>query len=638
MAITQLTDEQIRRWSIEQKDRWWLENVFRGDTRQLTLRSALAGIVIGSVLSLTNLYVGMKVGWTLGVGITSVVLAFTFFKILQKAGLASEFTVLENNCMQSIATAAGYMTSPLIAGLAAYMMITDTVIPMLATVAWIVSTSVLGVLCAIPLKRRFINHEQHPFPEGRATGIMLDALHTRGIADGMFKGKLLAMFASLSALLELLKSGEILEKVGLRGIAIPPALEGWFLELVGWQPKIKGIPLSELTVSIQPDQVMMAVGGLMGIRTGVSLLIGAVVNYCVLAPWIIECGGIHGTIDEMGVAHYGFVAITTWALWCGVAIITTASLVGFFGKPRLIYNAITEVLKPRSGVKGCLAHVELPTAAFLVGLPLVGGVVVYFAHYFFGLQIWMGVVAVAFVWVFAVIAVNVTSLTSITPIGPLSKLTQVIFAVLAPGSATTNIITASITAQVAANASNLLSDIKPGYMLGGKPRHQAVGHLLGIVVGALSSVPVFYFVFLRNNPSGLVNEEFTMPAALLWRAVAELLTRGLSSLPQSAMVAAAIAASLGIALEVTKMLTKGRFPISGVGIGLAFVIPFTTCFAMFVGSFFFWILGKSISRGVKAPVRILVDNLEPVCAGVIAGGALMGIAIAALRFVVLPNL
>jgi hypothetical protein len=40
MALDQLTDEQIRTWSREQKDRWWLDNVFRGDMAQLTLRSA----------------------------------------------------------------------------------------------------------------------------------------------------------------------------------------------------------------------------------------------------------------------------------------------------------------------------------------------------------------------------------------------------------------------------------------------------------------------------------------------------------------------------------------------------------------------------------------------------------------------
>ncbi len=68
MALPNLNDDQIRDLTREQKDRWWLENVFRGDMPQLTLRAALTGFLLGGVLSATNLYIGAKTGWTLGVG------------------------------------------------------------------------------------------------------------------------------------------------------------------------------------------------------------------------------------------------------------------------------------------------------------------------------------------------------------------------------------------------------------------------------------------------------------------------------------------------------------------------------------------------------------------------------------------
>jgi uncharacterized oligopeptide transporter (OPT) family protein len=66
MAIQSLSEEQVQTWSREQKDRWWLEHVFRGNMPQLTLRSAVTGFVLGGLLSATNLYVGAKTGWTLG--------------------------------------------------------------------------------------------------------------------------------------------------------------------------------------------------------------------------------------------------------------------------------------------------------------------------------------------------------------------------------------------------------------------------------------------------------------------------------------------------------------------------------------------------------------------------------------------
>ena len=132
---------------------------------------------------------------------------------------------------------------------------------------------------------------------------------------------------------------------------------------------------------------------------------------------------------------------------------------------------------------------------------MVGAVVVFLAHWFFGVAIWQGIVAIPLIFVFTLIAVNSTALTSITPMGALGKLTQLTYGVLAPGNITTNIATAAITAEVASNASNLLMDIKPGYMLGAKPRQQAIGHVLGIFAGALVAVPVFYLVFLQERPA-----------------------------------------------------------------------------------------------------------------------------------------
>src|SRR5689334_14962381 len=162
MALIQLTPEQIRSWTREQKDRWWLENVYRGDMAQLTLRSGATGFLLGGVLSATALYIAAKTGVTIGVGLTSVILAFAMYRIMNSAGFAQDFTILENNCTQSIATAAGYMVSPLVAALPAYMLVTNTVIPGSHMVIWMVVTCIIGVPLALPLQRRLIHDEPHP--------------------------------------------------------------------------------------------------------------------------------------------------------------------------------------------------------------------------------------------------------------------------------------------------------------------------------------------------------------------------------------------------------------------------------------------------------------------------------------------
>ena len=231
MALSNLTDEQTRTWTREQKDRWWLENIFRGNMPQLTLRAACTGFLLGGVLSATNLYIGAKTGWTLGVGVTSVILSFVMFRTLSKIQVSRDMTILENNAVQSIATAAGYMTGPLISALMAYMFVTNTTMEWYKMLVWNVVASILGVLVAFPMKRRFINDEQQPFPEGRACAVVLDSLYPDapkggtknmvgmepvaveksqsggGVDAGLFKAKALAAAALIGAGFQILVAG-----------------------------------------------------------------------------------------------------------------------------------------------------------------------------------------------------------------------------------------------------------------------------------------------------------------------------------------------------------------------------------------------------------------------------------------------
>jgi uncharacterized oligopeptide transporter (OPT) family protein len=640
VAIQELDAEQIRTWSLEEKDRWWLENVFRGDMPQLTLRSALTGMALGGILSLTNIYVGAKTGWTMGVGITSVILAFGMFKVLSQLGLAEEFTLLENNAMQSIATAGGYMTSPLVSSLAAYMMVTGQVLPMWQLASWVVVLAVLGVLVAFPFKRRFINDEQQPFPEGRAAGIVMDSLHHGEAAAGLLKAKLLVSFAGLAGLVKLLQSESITRYPKIKNFTVhlPEFLDEWIYHWTG-TPKIMETPVTSLTLRPELDLTMVGAGGLMGIRTGVSLLIGGLVNYAILAPIMIHRGDI--VANDKGMI--GFREITFWSLWCGVAMMTVASVLAFFGRPRILWSAFTKLaaaaINPRGGRSAdVLGHVELPLTVSLVGVPAIGVVVALMAREFFGVDYWLSAVALCLVFFFCLIAINSTALTSITPISAMGKLTQLTFGLLAPGNREVNLMTAGITGEVASHAANLLQDIKPGYMLGAKPRQQAIGHVLGIFAGASLSIPVFYLVFLKVPPSQLFASEisvpydidstkYAMPSATVWKAVADVLAEGIHTIKPTARYAAAAGMLIGIVLELWRMLSQNRFPLSPVAMGLGFLVPFHASLAMFTGGFLFWLAEKTFHRRESRMNEVVVQNQEPICAGLIAGSALVGILV-----------
>ena len=623
MAIPELTHEQIHSMTLEEKDRWWLKNVYKGDMPQLTLRSALTGMLLGGVLCLTNLYVGIRTGWTLGVGITSVILSFAMFKALAKIGLGDEMTVLENNAMQSIATSAGYMTGPLISSVAAYMSVTGVVIPWAHTMIWLIVLGVLGVLFAFPLKKRFINDEQMPFPEGYAAGIVMDNLHTGEGKEGMFKAKLLGAGAAISALIETMGNEKVMGAMRLSFLNLP---EHWDdVVYKWWTPSILGTSLKDLTVQWDSSIVMVATGGLMGPKAAASLIIGAIVNYMIIAPYLIHAGVIPGG---------GFKNITMWALWGGVAMMTTSSVYSFLSKPKMIIDAFQGLLGKKEKGEDVLKDIELPMWLFIVGIPVMGLLTAWAGHAFFGIQWWLGIVAVPMVFVFTLIAVNATGLTSITPIGALGKLTQLTYSAMAPGNVTTNIMTAGITGEVTSSAANLLMDIKPGYMLGGKPRHQAIGHVLGIFAGAIVSIPVFYAI-LNGNTGVLMTEKLPMPGAVVWKAVAMVLTKGLEFLHPTARWAILIGAILGLVIEIANQRTKGKFPISAVGLGLAPILRFGDAWAMALGALFFWVAGKYCTDKKSLSYRALVDNQETACAGVIAGGSIIGLILIVLETTVL---
>jgi uncharacterized oligopeptide transporter (OPT) family protein len=656
MALKQLTPEQVRDWSREQKDRWWFEEVFRGDMPQLTLRSALTGFLLGGLLSVTNLYVGAKTGWTLGVGLTSVILAFAIYRVLSRLG-ARDMTILENNCVQSIATAAGYMTMPLTSGIAAYMWATNTVLPLWQVMVFVVVLSVMGVLVAFPMKRRYVNDEQHPFPEGRACGVVLDALYDHtAAAAGMLRAKALAIAAALAGSVSFISGENYMRLIQQKwlGLAsswhLPNNLDAWYYWLVerGYAPlpKLVGVDIRQLALSPTLDFAMIGAGGLMGIRAASSLMLGAVLNFVFVAPVMIALGEIQpraGSIAE-GTAVFGRAHIVnSWSLWWGITMMVVASLVALFARPDVFVAAFRSLRRRNGAANGqdLLNHIELPLPLSWIGVPLIGAFGVWMLHDWFGVHWLLGTLAIPMILVLAVIAASSTALTGITPSGSLSKIPQFTFGAIDPRTPAANLMPAMMCAEVASNASNLLMDIKPGYMLGAKPRQQAIGHVIGIVSGALAATPLFFLLFgLRGfDPAAgatvadtMTSDKFSFPSALQWKGVSDLVTAVFGGEAAGGLLTASIVWSMAIAgfaalvMEILRIRTKNRFPFSPLAIGLGVVVTPDATLMMFVGAVTFWLLSRRYGARPQSLGRALwVESQEAICAGLIAGAALIGI-------------
>jgi len=666
MAIQTLTDEQVRTMSAAEKDRWWLAYIFRGNMAQLTIRSGITGFLLGGLLSATNLYIGAKTGWTLGVGLTSVILAFSMFKIMSKIGLANDFTILENNAMQSIATSAGYMTGPLISGLAAYMMVKNAIISPWQMLFFNVVLSILGVLVAFPLKRRFINDEQQPFPEGRACGVLLDTLYTSGASVGLFKAKALAAAALFAGTVKFfcgesyqaLIQDRLLHLDKIRYLAEHP------IDRVFTKFTLMGIDPRKLELSPTINFEMFGAGGLMNIKYAANMLAGMVAAYYIAAPMVINAGDAitsKGVVITAASAFKRTEILNSWLLWPGVIMLVLASLLAFFAKPKMILDSFRGLFSKKIPTVDVLRNIEVPLWISLVGVPVIGAIGVWMAHEWFDVKWHWGALAIVLIIALTLIAVNSTAMTSTTPTGSLSKISQITFGMLdkataAPGAVFNpgvNLMTACMTTEVASNAANLLMDIKPGYMLGAKPRQQVVGHMIGIVSGALASTPLFFVLFLaghKDNPfvpadpalaersiqDFLATPQFSFPAAIQWKGINDLIAQGLARLPHSAQIAMLAAAVFGIVFEIIRIISKNKSPISPVAFGLGIVLPPDSTLWMFMGSFFFYITAKIYAARKEAiGHKLWIESHEPICAGLIAGGALVGIGDILVRVFVL---
>jgi len=654
MAIQQLDEDQIRTWTRTQKDEWWFKNIYRGDMPQLTWSSGLSGFFLGGILSATALYIGAKTGITIGVGLTSVILAFALFKMLNRVGVGRDISILENNCTQSIASAAGYMIMPLIGIMPAYMLVTDRLIPWWQMMAWNCVMSLLGVLFAFPLKRRFINEDQMPFPEGRASGVVLDTLYQTGSDKGMVQARVLTITAALAATVQFLISDgwqrllqfKLLSFDKWFGWTSPWQLRErlddyyylWATKAQAWIPKIMGIDIRTLGLRVGLDAAMVGVGGLMGIRMASSVLLGTIVNFALLAPWMIQRGDIAPRLTAAGktIAVGRGEIVTQWSIWWSVTMMVVGSLVALCAKPEIFTGAWRAVFgRKKEAVPAVgtdvLRDIELPLWVSFWGIPLLSAVGVWLTHWFFGVPWLLALVAVPMTFLLTIICTNSMALTSWTSTSTMAKITQFTLGAIDRSNPATNLMCGGMTSEVALNGANLLSDIKPGYMLGAKPRQQAVGHCIGILAGALASTPLFFLLFLpaaadgTRSPASLLTDSFPFPKALEWKGVSDLVASGLKNLPSSALWAMGTATVLAIIIEVLRIRTRGRFPLSSVGIGLGVVLPPDACFMMFLGAFGFWWLGRRHpSSGTKGHT-LWVECCEPICAGLISGAALVGI-------------
>lgn len=600
----------------EEKDAHWLKHVYQGDKMpQLTFRAVAMGGILGMLMAASNLYTTLAIGWAFGVAITACVMSFVIWNAARglTGGRLSQMSILENNCMQSTASAAGYSTGSTIATMFGALLLlsgdgqdsatvkTWDISPVWVVAVFTLCTGLMGVFLAIPLKRQMINHEQLRFPSGVAAAETLRSLYAQG-REALEKAYSLIGGIIVGASVGILNTPKdtlpFLDKI------LPWRLPEMFPHDGLGKIAGKEVP----AFGFEPSVLLIAAGIITRMRVCLSMFIGASILHFLVIPWLVQqdiatagSGWITGpdgvvAFDRAQAAENVIknvelngpgthLRITTWSLWGGTALMVMASLTAVAMQWRTIGRAFSNV---GGGSGGTDSRIEVPVRWMIIGLIPISIAMLVVQIVAFHISWWAGLIAIAMSFVLSLVACRATGETDTTPIGAMGKVMQLVFAVFHPGQIVPNLASAGIAANSASSSADLLTDLKSGYLLGANPRRQFLAQFFGVFFGTLAIVPIWFLMV----PSKAHLEKFAAPATRTWEAVARVLTKGIEFLPVSARWAILIGGLVGILLPLIERVTPAKmrkYLPSAMGLGLSWVVFYSNAVGFMTGALIIWL-------------------------------------------------
>ncbi len=580
---------------------------------ELTVRALGTGMVVGGVLSLCNIYAGLKIGWGFNMSVTAALLGFGFWSTMSKR----PFGIFENNINQTAASSAASISSAgLVAPIPALTMIDGTQLSYPALAAWVFSVALVGVVVGIGLRRQLLVVDALPFPGGIVSAETLKSMYAEG-KEALRRVRALLLAGLIAAAWKVVVNVAKIGKLPFPfGIAAKP----------GGPSGVATYTAKNLGFALDPSLMLPGVGAIIGLRAGASILFGSVIAWGLFAPMALDAGWA-----APGAADKGwFGSVNKWMLWPGVAMMVTASLTSFSFSGKSIVRALRGKAAPSAEEESGTERERdaVPRHRYMQALGFALVLAVALQVMLFGIPIWLAALGVLLTYALAVVAGRVSGETNITPVGPMGKVTQLLFGVLSPGSAATNLMTANVTGGAASQCGDLLHDLKAGLLIGASPRRQAIAQVFGVIAGALFGA-AGYLILVPDPQGMLLTEEWSAPAVAAWKSVAELFMVGRDALQDSARWGIFWGGLAGIVLAIAeKVLPENvrSYVPSPSSVGLAFVIPATYGIAISLGSF----VGAGLQRFVPAWSATF---LIVVASGFIAGESLAGVGLALQKII-----
>jgi putative OPT family oligopeptide transporter len=557
---------------------------------ELTWVALVTGWFIGAIIAVAIGYAALILGFSIEGSELAAILGFGILR-----GMLRRKSIIENNIVQTIASGVNGASSGMMFSVPALFLLGfgDRFDPVILTFGCIAG-AFLGIAFIIPLRKHMIDYERLTYPGGVAVATIL-----KSPGAGVRKAIILLAAALISALVHFatLRTGVSNWNLGAL-IGLPEYMNGiWYLSL--------------MTIGV----------GFIAGRGGIAFIIGGFVAYWFLSPMLsamnafpLDAAG--QTIDQPGPLRLLLYRPL------GIGMLIGGAVMGVILASPLIVSAVKSMQKASQVTTGSskdempikLLYFAVIGAAVLLSFMAIKSVET------IGLArgIGMALLGTLWIWMAGIILSEAIGRTNWSPLSGMTLvgITLLIVLTQAFGMGREESIIAALMVGAAmcvamSQATDLMLDLKTGYLVGATPRKQQLGQFAGAWLGPIIVIGV---VFVLNESHGLGSEKLPAPQAQALASTIDGIMGG--DVPTQKYVAGAVLG--GILSAVMGGL--------GITVGLGFYLPFNIVLTYSLGT-----LGRELSDRFKSKTWSEEVGI-PIAAGLIVGEALVGVG-DALRIV-----
>ncbi len=559
-----------------------------GPYPELSYPAVFVGYLLGSILALSIGYASLKLGFSIEGSELAAILGFGILR-----GIMRRNSIIENNVTQTVASAVNGASSGMMFSVPALFILGEPNFDPYLMVFGCIAGAFLGIAFIIPLRKQMIDYERLTYPGGVAVATIL-----KSPGAGIKKAQLLIGAALLSGLIHFVVKTYMADDNYNFGavLQLPEYMNGV-------------IYVSLLTVGV----------GYIAGKGGVAFIIGGFVCYWFLAPMLAGTGLLPLNPDGSVITDPDVLRVTLFRP-TGIGMLIGGAMTGIVMALPLIISAIRSMQSAaKSGAS--LSKDEMPIK-LLYGA-IIGAVILLVIMAIQSTEqmgwmrgLTMAVVGTLWIWIAGVILSECIGRTNWSPLSGMTLIavTILIFIASGLGDRSEAIIAAVMVGAACcvamSQATDLMLDLKTGYLVGATPKQQQLGQFLGAWLGPIL---IMILIFILHEAYGLGSDELPAPQGQALASMVEGILGG--NVPIEKYIAGA---GLGA-------LLSGASGGLGITVGLGFYLPFSIVVAYAIGTII------RVVSDWKMPDSFSHDSGIPIAAGFIVGEALVGVGFAVVK-------